>query len=135
MNDVNINQLQFNELKHGSNFQKGGAILSPESRDELMHKTRSFLANRSRLIITNRKQVNAQKDGYFVLEISQKGYRLIRSQSVRRSEYTYSFKHNVFKLNGRPIDPSFLVQFMNYFDTITNRLSIDDYEMIEGDII
>ena len=50
---------------------------------------------------------------------------------MSRSEYTYSFKSNVFKLNGRLIDQSFLVQFMNYFDKITHHIEDGNYEIIE----
>ena len=78
--------------------------------------------------MTNRKQ---RSDGYFVLDISNRGYRLLSSRSVSRSEYTYSFEKNVFKLNGRVIDQSFLVQFIKMFDTITSTIDNGEYEVIE----
>ena len=66
------------------------------------------------MIITNRKL--PQTDGYFVLEISLNGLRLLKSRSVSRTEYIYSFKLNEFKLNGRVVDASFLDQFISFFD-------------------
>ena len=127
---VDVNQLQMKELAKSISDLSGnlGIQLSDENSMFLLKKTEEFLGDSSRIMITDRK---SKSDGYFLLDISKKGYRLLLSKSVSRSEYTYSFKSNVFKLNGRPIDQSFLVQFMNYFDKITNHIDDGNYEIIE----
>lgn len=127
---VDINSLQLKELAKSISDATGakGASLIEKDRDFLLQKTSEFLGDSKRLIVTNRKQ---RGDGYFVLDISTRGYRLLSSRSVSRSEYTYSFEKNVFKLNGRVIDQSFLVQFMKMFDTITSTIDNGEYEVIE----
>ena len=127
---VDINSLQLKELAKSISDATGakGASLTVKDRDFLLQKTSEFLGDSKRLIVTNRKQ---RGDGYFVLDISNRGYRLLSSRSVSRSEYTYSFEKNVFKLNGRVIDQSFLVQFIKMFDTITSTIDNGEYEVIE----
>ena len=132
MDQVDINQIQFKDLAKTISQTTGsvGASLSEKDNDFLLQKTTEFLGLSKRIIITNRKQ---SSDGYFLLDISLKGYRLLSSKSVNRSEYTYLFEENVFKLNGRVIDQSFLSQFMTYFEHITNQIEHGTFEIIEED--
>ena len=92
---IDINQMQMKELAKSISDLSGnvGAQLSDEHLMFLLKKTEEFLGNSSRITITDRRN---KSDGYFLLDISKKGYRLLLSKSVSRSEYTFSFKSNVF---------------------------------------
>ena len=56
---------------------------------------------------------------------------MLKSRSVSRTEYIYSFKLNEFKLNDRVVDASFLDQFISFFDFISADLIQGKYEIIE----
>ena len=131
MHGIDINQLQFKELAASISTKSIslGATLPEKERSFLYSKIQEFLGESKRMIVTNRKALNS--DGYFVLDISLKGLRLLKSKSVSRTEYIYSFKTNEFKLNGRVVDVSFLDQFISFFDFMSNDLLQGKYEIIE----
>ena len=131
MKAIDISQIQFKELSKSisSKTSSIGASLPEKEQSFLRSKIKEFLGASKRMIITNRKL--PQTDGYFVLEISLNGLRLLKSRSVSRTEYIYSFKLNEFKLNGRVVDASFLDQFISFFDFISNDLLNGKYEIIE----
>ena len=131
MQSVNVNQLQFQELNkvvaNKANYK--GLQLKESEHQFLMQKTAEFLREFSRIIITDRQY--SKSDGYFLLDLSAKGIRLMKSKSVARFEYVYSFKKNEFRLNGNQIDASFLSQFMTFFDYINHHLKSGNFEIIE----
>ncbi len=133
MQSVNLNQLQINELKQTISTLSGqpGVVLSEEDNKILISKVTSFLGDLNGVIITDRKKPLG--DGYFVLDISKKGLRLLKSKSVARFEYLYIFNQNEFRLNGKKIDASFFEQFMVFFDHIVQHLNTGRFEIVEVD--
>ncbi len=131
MKSIDINQMQFKELAKTISKSSGRKGLHLEDNDLkfLISKTNEFLAGLKRIVITDRKHVS--NDGYFVLDISTKGIRLLKSRSVSRYEYLFVFETNEFKLNDRAIDVSFLDQFLVFIDHISNELPSGKYEVIE----
>ena len=131
MQAIDISQMQFKELAKciSSKTSPKGASLPEKEQAFLRSKIKEFLGDAKRLIITNRKLPHS--DGYFVLDISLNGLRLLKSRSVSRTEYIYSFKLNEFKLNERVVDASFLDQFISFFDFISADLIQGKYEIIE----
>ncbi len=131
MQSLDINQLQFKELAKtiSAKSNYNGLKLKDNEKKFLLEKTTELLSGLKRIIITDRKQVRS--DGYFVLDISLEGFRLLKSKSVVRSEYTYRFDSNEFKLNQKTIDVSFLDQFLQFIDKISTQLPLGHFEVIE----
>ena len=128
---IDISQQQLRDLS--AYFSKYHHVSSPalteKERNFLQTKTQEFLQDRQKIIVTNRH--HRQSDGYFLLEISQKGIRLMTSKSVLRQVYTYAFSSNEFRLNDHVIDPSKVGQFIHFFNHIVARLSTHEFEILE----
>jgi hypothetical protein len=128
---ININQLQFRELSKSISDKviSDAPTLKEKEQLFLLKRVNEFLSGSKRIIITNRKQPST--DGYFILSLSSDELSLLKSKSVSRFQYQYSFSKNQFSLNGKVVDQSFLNQFILYFDHVANQLDTGQFEIIE----